>query len=135
MIAGWLVTALLVTLGAPFWFGLLTKVVSLRSTGAEPPPAGSDPGSATTLQSEATSAPSVLAALPAADGTAPGGEVPVDDAGPSVPDHDTPRRTIASVFGIPTSLAVTERRASLGQSAGRRRGCIGLANSQLASTM
>ena len=35
-VAGWLITAAMVTLGAPFWFGLLTKVVSLRATGAKP---------------------------------------------------------------------------------------------------
>jgi hypothetical protein len=44
---GWLLTALLVMLGAPFWYGLLTKLVSLRSTGGTPPKAAKDPASAT----------------------------------------------------------------------------------------
>lgn len=32
-ILGWIVTALAVSLGAPFWFDLLSKLVSLRATG------------------------------------------------------------------------------------------------------
>jgi hypothetical protein len=46
-ILGWLVTALLVMLGAPFWFGVLTKLVSLRSTGERPSKALDDSTSAT----------------------------------------------------------------------------------------
>lgn len=47
---GWLATAFLVMLGAPFWFDLLTKLVALRGTGSRPPKAGDDPGSATSLR-------------------------------------------------------------------------------------
>lgn len=36
-ITGLLITALLVSLGAPFWFDLLTQFVSLRSSGKAPP--------------------------------------------------------------------------------------------------
>ena len=32
-IIGWLITAFAVSLGAPFWFGLLNKLVALRSSG------------------------------------------------------------------------------------------------------
>ncbi len=32
---GWLITALAITLGAPFWFDLLSKLISLRGTGAK----------------------------------------------------------------------------------------------------
>jgi hypothetical protein len=46
-IAGWLITALLVMLGAPFWYGLLTRLVSLRTAGDKPPTATNDPASAT----------------------------------------------------------------------------------------
>ena len=49
-IFGWLLTALLVMLGAPFWFDLLTRLVSLRSAGTKPPTAAEDPASATRLQ-------------------------------------------------------------------------------------
>jgi len=35
-IAGWLITALAISLGAPFWFDLLQKVISLRGTGDTP---------------------------------------------------------------------------------------------------
>ena len=33
---GWLLTALAISLGAPFWFDLLNKLIQLRSTGAKP---------------------------------------------------------------------------------------------------
>ena len=35
---GWLITALAISLGAPFWFDLLSKFVSLRATGNKPAP-------------------------------------------------------------------------------------------------
>ena len=40
-IAGWLVTALAISLGAPFWFDLLKKFVSIRGSGDLPPGANS----------------------------------------------------------------------------------------------
>lgn len=33
---GWIITALAISLGAPFWFDLLSKIVSLRSSGSPP---------------------------------------------------------------------------------------------------
>ena len=33
---GWIVTALAVSLGAPFWFDLLRKLVNMRSSGKKP---------------------------------------------------------------------------------------------------
>ncbi len=33
---GWLVTALAISLGAPFWFDILKKIVNLRSSGTKP---------------------------------------------------------------------------------------------------
>jgi hypothetical protein len=36
LIIGWLVTGVLVTLGAPFWFDLLSRLISLRTSGAKP---------------------------------------------------------------------------------------------------
>ncbi len=35
-VLGWLLTAFAVSLGAPFWFDILNKVVNLRGTGAKP---------------------------------------------------------------------------------------------------
>lgn len=35
-ILGWIVTALAISLGAPFWFDLLRKLVNIRSSGAKP---------------------------------------------------------------------------------------------------
>jgi hypothetical protein len=52
-VAGWLVTAAMVCLGAPFWFGLLNRVVSLRTTGSKPPPASEDDQAASTSTSDA----------------------------------------------------------------------------------
>ena len=49
LIPGWLITALLVMLGAPFWFDALTKLVSLRSSGTKPPDAKDDATSSTTV--------------------------------------------------------------------------------------
>jgi hypothetical protein len=43
---GWFITVMLVSLGAPFWYGALSKLVALRDTGAKPGKAGADPGSA-----------------------------------------------------------------------------------------
>lgn len=37
--AGWLLTALAISLGAPFWFDLLNKIVKIRTGGQAPPPA------------------------------------------------------------------------------------------------
>jgi hypothetical protein len=36
-VAGWIITALAISLGAPFWFDLLNKVAQLRSTGTRVP--------------------------------------------------------------------------------------------------
>lgn len=40
-IVGWLITALAISLGSPFWFDALGKLARLRTTGAKPKPAGS----------------------------------------------------------------------------------------------
>jgi hypothetical protein len=57
---GWVLTALLVMLGAPFWFDVLTMLASLRSTGRKPPSAANDPTSATVMQIETSRAGDVL---------------------------------------------------------------------------
>ena len=45
-ILGWAATGLLVMLGAPFWFDVLGRLVSLRGTGPKPSRAADDPASA-----------------------------------------------------------------------------------------
>ena len=50
-VLGWVVTALLLMLGAPFWFDALSRLVSLRTTGVKPLPATQDDASATSLRS------------------------------------------------------------------------------------
>lgn len=54
VVAGWILTALLVMLGGPFWFDLLTRMVSLRGTGSKPELAAKDDASATTAIGSAT---------------------------------------------------------------------------------
>lgn len=46
-VVGWLLTAALLMLGAPFWFDLLSRLVSLRNAGKAPDPATRDDASAT----------------------------------------------------------------------------------------
>ncbi len=53
---GWIITALAVTLGAPFWFDLLSKLVSLRGAGTVPTP-GDDSSTNTKNTSAAQAAP------------------------------------------------------------------------------
>jgi hypothetical protein len=62
-LAGWLITALLLMLGAPFWFDALSRLVSLRATGAKPPTADHDPAAATSLRASAMAAVAPAAAL------------------------------------------------------------------------
>lgn len=75
-LAGWLVTGLGVTLGAPFWFDLLGKLMKVRSSGVKPVE-GSE-----TVQAGAvaggTAAPSTL--TPSGQGAAGGGRPGPDDA-------------------------------------------------------
>lgn len=42
-ILGWVITAFAISLGAPFWFGLLQNIMNLRSAGPPPARAGADP--------------------------------------------------------------------------------------------
>jgi hypothetical protein len=48
---GWLITALALSLGAPFWFDLLNKIIQLRGTGPKPNdiPAKQSSGTAKTV--------------------------------------------------------------------------------------
>jgi hypothetical protein len=64
-IFGWLITALLVMLGAPFWYGLLTKLVSLRSSGPPPARASNDPASATSTETDTSAAGTTRSYTPA----------------------------------------------------------------------
>lgn len=66
-VAGWLVTAMAVSLGAPFWFDLLGKFVNIRSSGGKPPMTQVPPPVAQTqvAQTQAAPAPPQAAAVPA----------------------------------------------------------------------
>ena len=44
-VGGWLLTFLALSLGAPFWFGALSKLAGLRATGSPPKPSSTSTGS------------------------------------------------------------------------------------------
>ena len=61
MLLGWLITALAATLGAPFWFDIISRLVPLRGSGKPPsPPTAPAPSAASPPP------PAALAAAPAA---------------------------------------------------------------------
>lgn len=60
---GWAISALLVLLGAPFWFDVLQRLVGTR--GGRVPPASEDPGSHTTLLRTAPAPGAELLGAPA----------------------------------------------------------------------
>lgn len=51
-VLGWIITILMVSLGAPFWYDALSKLVSIRGAGAKPGKAADEEGSATKLSSD-----------------------------------------------------------------------------------
>ena len=85
---GWIITGIAAGLGAPFWFDALSKLVSLRASGAVPPKAGDAPGAKETaaVVPAATPPPSVpptfasgTAALPGALNDYEGRGIGADD--------------------------------------------------------
>jgi len=59
-IIGWLITAFALSLGAPFWFDLLSQLVNLRSAGPPPLKEQSVPESIASIASSASSASSAI---------------------------------------------------------------------------
>jgi hypothetical protein len=82
---GWVLTGLLVMLGAPFWFDLLTRLASLRSTGSKPPTAGNDDASATSILLDET------------------------NRGYSGIDHGSFEATLKKALGLPTAVTPENR--------------------------
>ncbi len=81
---GWLITALALTLGAPFWFDLLTKFMSLRSAGTRPSASSEKtevPSPATTASEKPMAAQNQDSAFAATDTTQP--EIVTDEAADS----------------------------------------------------
>jgi hypothetical protein len=107
LLLGWIVTGLLVTLGAPFWFNVLTQLASLRSTGAKPPPAADDDASATSLRKDVVSAaPPIFAVRPPPEADAdvagvPGAAIPAARGGPA-PARPTAKQRAVAAFGLRT---------------------------------
>ncbi|MBB4841838.1 hypothetical protein HNP55_000333 [Paucibacter oligotrophus] len=63
-LAGWLGTAMAVTLGAPFWFDLLGRLVKIRGAGGKPDEAGSTGAAAPSTLSKSEAPPAVGAGGP-----------------------------------------------------------------------
>lgn len=105
--AGWLLTALACTLGAPFWFDALSKLVRLRGAGGKPPEpstVGDKPqGSGMLVRSAAPTALGTGATSPVV-----GMVVPMSDA-----LNDAERRlTVAEVQRVQRGLGLAEIEAS-----------------------
>jgi len=96
MVAGWLLTAVLVMLGGPFWFDVLGRLVSLRSSGSKPLPAGQDPMSATSTLA------STRAGGDAGDGGDSGDSGDSGDAGVGAGSFE---ESLARALGVPPPLA------------------------------
>jgi hypothetical protein len=62
-LAGWLLTALAVSLGAPFWFDTLNKIMVVRST-VKPSEKSRDEASKDPVPAKSNPAPSQQAAVP-----------------------------------------------------------------------
>jgi len=85
VLLGFLLTILALVPGAQFWFGLLTKLNTLRTTGPPPPSAPSNPVSLTVVPPPAASHPGDAAATAAAPSapvqTPPPEQTPPPDGG------------------------------------------------------
>jgi hypothetical protein len=89
-VGGWLMTALLLMLGAPFWFDALSRLVSLRTTGAKPPPATQDEASATSLRASTVSLSGTSVIDDAIRGLASSQDVAAAPAQAGPPDDEPP---------------------------------------------
>jgi hypothetical protein len=107
-LVGWLITALLLMLGAPFWFDALSRLVSLRATGTRPPPAAQDPAAATSILNSA--APGAVASVVAGTAAAQlaasaAAAAPAPDA-PAAPAAPAPAPDAAAALAPNAAAAV-----------------------------
>lgn len=71
-VLGWLLTAVLLMLGAPFWFDVLGKLVNLRAGGPRPKPAPDDGASySTKVATDPPAAPDNSQWVPSSERVAP----------------------------------------------------------------
>lgn len=118
---GWALTAVLVMVGAPFWFDLLGRLVSFRSggSGGQPPRADQDPAAATPRVLARDSNPAFIASVlravsgpVAGGGGAPPGRPPGQGAAPeleiAVPESEL-LRNIKRALVLPPSAAARGR--------------------------
>lgn len=82
VIAGWVLTALGATIGAPFWFDLLGKLVKLRSSGVKPTEGSQSAAAGSTPAPSTAAPPSTLtpALQSASDGARPASSDAHNDA-------------------------------------------------------
>jgi hypothetical protein len=94
---GWLLTALAITLGAPFWFDLLNKIMVIRST-VKPHEKSPEESSEDRQRGPRTAAGPAPAPAPAANPAAPAAPAP----GPEADDPDfTPHRWQPAIHSNP----------------------------------
>lgn len=74
-IVGWLISALAASLGAPFWFDAISKLVSLRGSGGRP----ESPGGPTAGSGAPPSAPVVIQVPPSAPAATTAATTPLND--------------------------------------------------------
>ena len=79
-VIGWILTGALLMLGAPFWFDLLSRLVSLRNSGKSPDPAPKDDASATAAVIRAEAATGNLGTLSSGGSSTSGSPSPTLDS-------------------------------------------------------
>ncbi|WP_129780789.1 peptidoglycan-binding domain-containing protein [Peristeroidobacter soli] len=121
MLLGWIITAIAVTLGAPFWFDILSKVVKLRGSGpridgdteqAKAKPSVNDPSTATATSIAATSRVPMSDALNPAEAGLQEHEVRRIQRALSMPDI-----AVSGYFDAATRAAINQWQSDHGQDA------------------
>lgn len=124
---GWAMTGALLMLGAPFWFDLLGRLVSLRNAGKAPASAADDPASATAqravvlARSPASVSPPTAPSATPVDGSTMTSELAalLNREPPLTPAEATPPPTPNAPSNPPTDPAVRQVRGPFGRLAGR----------------
>jgi hypothetical protein len=97
MLAGWLITALAASFGAPFWFDLVGKLVPLRSSGAKPAALPEQPVS----QRPAAHVSSALSA------TSSAGSLPSEPFRAALNDYEARSLSAADIVELKRTLGLT----------------------------
>lgn len=120
---GWLLSAIALSLGAPFWFDTLGRLVKMRASGTKP----ANPEDDAAKKKAADTAPSSSATKPAAPAETRSAGGTTDRASPienTLSDAETRSLqqrlgvSTTGVFDSPTREAIAQRRAQLGLDGG-----------------